>query len=165
MAGRDEGSFQFEMTSLREQIGFYVHLLHEAARLGYHVDSVRVAITNLEHGRRDQTLDEEILAPLRANYPGVRCTFEPDRETGRGYYIGACFHVYATNGAGIEFALIDGGFTTWTQQLLNNNKERLLISGLGAELFCSQFYGTGNATTGSHTASETVEPGGNESKG
>ena len=31
--------------------------------------------------------------------------------------------------------LIDGGFTTWTQQLLSNNKERLLISGLGTERF------------------------------
>jgi hypothetical protein len=35
--------------------------------------------------------------------------------------------------------LIDGGFTTWTQLLLSNRKERLLISGLGTERLCSQF--------------------------
>jgi hypothetical protein len=32
-------------------------------------------------------------------------------------------------------ALVDGGFTTWTQQPLSNRKERLLISGLGIERF------------------------------
>ncbi len=31
------------------------------------------------------------------------------------------------------------GFTTWTQDLLSNIKERLLTSRLGTELFCSQF--------------------------
>jgi hypothetical protein len=29
--------------------------------------------------------------------------------------------------------LVDGGSTDWTQQLLGNRKERLLISGLGLE--------------------------------
>lgn len=38
--------------------------------------------------------------------------------------------------------LIDGGFTTWTQQVLSNIKERLLISGLGIERLCSQFRAT-----------------------
>jgi hypothetical protein len=64
---------------------------------------------------------------------------DPNRATGRGYYVGARFHIYATNAAGTEFELVDGGFTTWTQQLLNNRKERLLISGLGVERFCAQF--------------------------
>jgi hypothetical protein len=35
--------------------------------------------------------------------------------------------------------LTDGGFTDWTAQLLNNKKERLLISGLGPERLVSQF--------------------------
>jgi len=30
---------------------------------------------------------------------------------------------------------VDGGFTDWTQQLLSNRKERLLISGMGSERF------------------------------
>ena len=85
------------------------------------------------------TLIEQVLLPLTVNYPGVLCELDPDRKTGRGYYVGACFHVYATNEAGTEFELIDGGFTTWTQQVLSNTKERLLISGLGTERLCSQF--------------------------
>lgn len=138
-AGRDEGSFRFETSSLAQQIAYYMRLLQEAARLGYHAHQFRIAITDLEDGQRTQTLEEQVLAPLAASYPDARCELDPNRATGRGYYVGACFHIYATNAAGTEFELIDGGFTTWTQQLLNNRKERLLISGLGVERFCTEF--------------------------
>ena len=69
----------------------------------------------------------------------LRAILDTDRESGRGYYVGACFRVYASNGAGEEFELVDGGLTTWTQQLLSNAKERLLVSGLGVDLLCSRF--------------------------
>jgi hypothetical protein len=139
IAGRDEGSFQFETTSLVEQIAFYLKLLREVSRLGYLAYRLRVALTDLEQGRREQALGSQVLRPLMDNHPGVLCELDPHRQTGRGYYVGACFHVYATNVAGTEFELIDGGFTTWTQQVLSNNKERLLISGLGIERLCSNF--------------------------
>ena len=138
-AGRDEGSFRFETSSLVEQIAIYMQLFQEAARLGYYAHKFRIAITDLEDGQQAQALEERVLALLAASYPDARCELDPKRATGRGYYVGACFHIYATNAAGIEFELIDGGFTTWTQQLLNNRKERLLISGLGVERFCAQF--------------------------
>jgi hypothetical protein len=35
--------------------------------------------------------------------------------------------------AGKEIEIADGGLVTWTQQLLDNRKERLFISGLGIE--------------------------------
>ena len=138
-AGRDEGSFQFETTSLIEHITFYVRLLREGSHLGYQVHRLRVTLTDLEDGRREHTLTEQVLKPLMAQDPGILCELDPDRQAGRGYYAGVCFHIYATNGAGTEMELIDGGFTTWTQQYLSNSKERLLISGLGTERLCSQF--------------------------
>jgi hypothetical protein len=138
-AGRDEGSFQFETSSLVEQITFYLRLLRESAQLGYLTHRLRVAITDLEQGRREQVLKEQVLLSLMTTNPGVLCELDPERETGRGYYVGACFHIYATNTVGTEFELIDGGFTTWTRQMLSNSKERLLISGLGTERLCSQF--------------------------
>jgi hypothetical protein len=139
VAGRDEGSFQFETTSLVEQIAFYLKLLREVSRLGYMAHRPRVTFTDFEQGRREQALDSQVLRPLMDNHPGVLCEIDPHRQTGRGYYVGACFHVYATNVAGTEFELIDGGFTTWTQQVLSNSKERLLISGLGTERLCNNF--------------------------
>ncbi|MGA5759927.1 hypothetical protein [Nonomuraea bangladeshensis] len=55
-------------------------------------------------------------------------TPDPGRESGRGYYSGLCFKVYAD---GMEVG--DGGFTDWTARLLGNRKERLLISALGLD--------------------------------
>ena len=58
---------------------------------------------------------------------------------GQGYYSGVRFQMYARDQAGTEYFIVDGGFTDWTQQLLSNHKERLLISGMGSERFVSLF--------------------------
>jgi hypothetical protein len=168
-AGRDEGSFRFETASLLEQIGFFVRLIQESTSHGYQIRALRVALTDLTAARyqsadefrlarlrhgvadptatRQQILHEHVLTPLESDFPAVACGFNPERESGRGYYVGACFNVYATNEAGDEFELADGGFTTWTQQLLSNKKERLLISGLGTELFCGRFHVSAREST------------------
>jgi hypothetical protein len=129
-AGRDEGAFQFEISSLVEQIGFYLRLLHEVA---HHRSRIRVAITELDEGRREQALHEHVLAPLKRDHPDATAALDPKRESGRGYYVGACFKLYTGTEDGTDHEIADGGFTTWTQQLLSNKKERLLISGLGTE--------------------------------
>jgi hypothetical protein len=49
------------------------------------------------------------------------------------YYTGLQFKV-VIQVKGQEWEIADGGFTTWTQLLLGNKKERLLISGFGLEL-------------------------------
>jgi hypothetical protein len=136
-AGRDEGSLHFEVSSLREQIAFYLQVLRAVSSLGYQLHGVRVALTPLAAGQWTQVLSEQVLRPLMADYPDTRCALDPGRQTGRGYYTTACFHISATTSAGNELELVDGGFTTWTQQLLSNQKERLLISGLGTERLCS----------------------------
>ncbi|HJT57687.1 MAG TPA: hypothetical protein VJ761_14385 [Ktedonobacteraceae bacterium] len=139
VAGRDEGAFQFETTSLVEHVTFYLNLLRETAHFNCAVERLRVTLTDLDQGRWERALKEHVLSPLMATYPDVPCELDPDRKSGRGYYAAACFHVYATNSAGTEFELVDGGFTTWTQHMLSNTKERLLISGLGIERLCVSF--------------------------
>jgi hypothetical protein len=47
--------------------------------------------------------------------------------------------MYARDQVGTDYFIVDGGFTDWTQQLLSNRKERLLISGMGSERFVSLF--------------------------
>lgn len=146
-AGRDEGSFQFEVSSLCEQIVFYLQVLRAAASLGSQLHGVRVSLTDLEDGRHTRALTEQVLRPLLAHDPAVRCELDPARQSGRGYYTGACFHISVTSSAGDELELVDGGFTTWTQQLLSNRKERLLISGLGTERLCSLWSAAGSGET------------------
>jgi hypothetical protein len=53
---------------------------------------------------------------------------EPDRDRGRGYYADLALRITAG-----ELELGDGGFTTWTGQLMGNAKERCLVSCLATE--------------------------------
>jgi hypothetical protein len=137
-AGRDEGSFRFETGALAEQINFYVRLLNEARTLGYQVEDVRVSVTALDE-RRIETLQTGVLDALAARYPGVTVRFDQQRQSGRGYYVEACFCIHARDRAGTDYMLVDGGLTTWTQQLSSNRKERLLSSGIGSERLCACF--------------------------
>ncbi|MCP4540063.1 MAG: hypothetical protein GY832_23240 [Chloroflexi bacterium] len=141
-AGRDEGSFKFEVDALIEQMDFYVRLLIAADKLGYKVEDIRVSVTALDE-RWLKALQANVLDELSSKYPSVAFAFNQDRQSGRGYYVNACFGIHAQNQSGTEYFLVDGGFTTWTQQLLSNRKERLLISGIGSERMCVCF---GNQT-------------------
>jgi hypothetical protein len=59
-------------------------------------------------------------------------TFRPP-ETGKGYYYGFQVKVMAYIG-GVAQEVGDCGPVSWTQQLLQDKKERMFISGLGAQL-------------------------------
>jgi hypothetical protein len=99
---------------------------------------MRRAATALQPGAEPVLLDQ-IFPAIQAAYPDVLCEIEPGRAGEGTYYTYACFHIYAANHAGQEYQLVDGGCTTWTQQLLSNAKERLLISGLGLDRLWSEF--------------------------
>jgi hypothetical protein len=77
-------------------------------------------------------LETGVLAPLVTRFPRVSLRLDPARTAGRGYYASTCFDISKVD-SGQQLQLVDGGFTTWTRQLLNNQKERLLIGGLGTE--------------------------------
>ena len=113
-AGRAEGSLGFEAAALAEHIGFHVRLLEA---LGIPTD---VRVTPLDESFR----------PLLEQLPGTR--IDDERTSARTYYRGASFGIDA---AGQN--LVDGGFTDWTQRLLSDRKERLLVSGVGTERLAS----------------------------
>ena len=133
-SGRDEGSFTFEVESLVEQIEFYLHLIEESKKLGYNPGNIQVKLTAF-HERRLEALSKKVLEPLASKYQGIGFAFDQDRESGRSYYVDAGFQIYVSELSGTEYFIVDGGFTNWTQLLLNNHKERLLISGMGSERF------------------------------
>jgi hypothetical protein len=57
---------------------------------------------------------------------------DPARTRAAGYYTGAALLITLLHGAG-ETEVADGGFVDWTQVLLANRTERLLVSGAGME--------------------------------
>ncbi|MCK2219206.1 hypothetical protein MF672_036245 [Actinomadura sp. ATCC 31491] len=109
-AGRDTGGLAFERQ-------------HAAEHLAVLADAVRACGAG-EPELRVTVLDERFDAVA----DGLGGTPDPDRQSGRGYYTGLCFKVYAR---GVEVG--DGGFTGWTAGLLGDRKERLLISALGLD--------------------------------
>jgi hypothetical protein len=138
-AGRDQGSYSFEVEALVEQLSLYLRLLLALIERGFAIHGLRVGLTDFAHGRHLHALHEGVIVPLAAQFPNIAVDFYPDRVTGRDYYDAVCFYIYIKDDACIEHVLVDGGFTSWTQQLLNNKKERLLISGIGTERVCSLF--------------------------
>ena len=84
-------------------------------------------------------IQEKSLNVLRTRYPNVNFSFDLERGAGIGYYQDLCFKMTAKNSKNQEFPLVDGGFLDWAQKLLTDQRERLLISGFGSELFCRNF--------------------------
>jgi hypothetical protein len=137
-AGRDEGSFRFESGALAEQIDFYLRLFDESRRLGYEIQDKRVSLTAWAPARID-ALQTNVSAPLEAAHPETVVGFDQARQSGEGYYDQVGFQIHGRDPAGQDYLLVDGGLTTWTQQLMSNRKERLLISGLGTERLITCF--------------------------
>jgi hypothetical protein len=161
-AGRDLGSERFETDALREHLAVYLRLLDGLAPLGYRFGDVEVAISDTELWRETPAWPTSVVdprseldgAPERARTrlahvkervvdplarPDVRFRFDLTRN-GRAYYPTLCFRIDATDREGERYPLGDGGLTNWTQALLDNKKERLLVSGIGTELICKRYH-------------------------
>ncbi len=133
-AGRDQGSLQFEIEALSLHISFYVRSVQ--AFLGAHVP-LRVSVTDFSSKAQPPLLESEILSPVQQGFANVSCTIDRERTSGRGYYTDLCFHIHAVAPDRL-IELVDGGSVDWTQRLLSNSKERLVISGIGSERVCAE---------------------------
>jgi len=125
-AGRDTGGHEFETRHLAEHVR---HVVAGLSALG--LEQVTVAVTCLD--KQAHQVVAALTAEL-AGLPGIDLKEAPERESGRAYYRGLCFKVFARSGSGqdlLEFG--DGGFVDWTAKLLGNRKERALISGYGID--------------------------------
>jgi hypothetical protein len=135
-AGRDPGNLKFELSTLGLHIRFYLTALR--AFLGPKVP-LHLSITDFDPNPHDELVKHQLLSPVQGEFEGVDCAFDQQRMKGRGYYLGLCFHIHATDSSGKRVELVDGGSVNWTQKLLSNAKERLIISGIGSERLCSEF--------------------------
>jgi hypothetical protein len=135
-AGRDPGNLQFETETVGLHIGFYLAALRKF--LGTKI-ALRVAVSDFGSNVAREVVRSEVVEKLRAAHRKVRIGIDKDRKQGRGYYGELCFKVFATPSKDREYELVDGGDVNWTQKLVNNAKERLIISGCGSERLCELF--------------------------
>jgi hypothetical protein len=135
-AGRDPGNLGFETETLVLQIGFYLAALREF--LGSEV-ALRVAISDFGSKIARPMVRSGVVEKLQSGHKNVRVEVDQDRKQGRGYYGQLSFKIFAIPSSDRERELVDGGDVNWTQKLLNNAKERLIISGCGSERLCELF--------------------------
>jgi hypothetical protein len=135
-AGRDSGNLQFEIEALGFHIGFYLRALR--VFLGTKT-VIRVAVSDFGSEAARPVVRSEVVEKLQSAHKKFRIGVDQDRKQGRGYYGELCFKIFATPSKGREQELVDGGDVNWTQKLLNNAKERLIISGCGSERLCELF--------------------------
>jgi len=141
-AGRDTGGRSFEQQQLTEHLQFAARALAAAgARRTW------IRLTCLAEAA--SPVIDQVCRDLTA-LSDVEVSEDPDRTSGRGYYTGLCFKVYADI-AGRELEIGDGGFVDWSQLFTGNRKERLLISGFGVDRLAETGLGVGG-TAGVVTA-------------
>jgi len=134
-AGRDAPGVLFEPSVLVSHARFYLRALR--AFLGP-ATVLSLAVSDLTCDPRLTAL-AGVLEPIRAESPDVDCRVDTERSSGRGYYSGFCFHVYARSAEGRQVELADGGAVDWVRKLLSDAKEHTVISGIGSERVCSEF--------------------------
>ena len=133
-AGRDTGHSAFETESIVEHIEYYVRVIVAAESIGYHATAVRVRLI-VSSERMIPVVEGPIKERLIRDCPDVTVETESQSTRPAGYYDAMRFNLFATNDAGQEYFLVDGGLTDWTRKLLQDRKERLMTSGMGTERF------------------------------
>jgi hypothetical protein len=129
-SARDAGSGTTQARLLTLHLGFWQRVLADLAPDA----GPRLRFTTLDSPVLRDRFTDTVLPALTGPAPttAVPVVDEPGRERGRGYYTDAALRITAGDGAR-EVELGDGGFTTWTGRLMNNAKERCLVSCLATE--------------------------------
>ncbi|MBF0546037.1 MAG: hypothetical protein HQM08_16455 [Candidatus Riflebacteria bacterium] len=137
-SGRDRGNRAFEVEAMMEHIDYYLRVIQTAGASDYSVKNVRVEVITFTD-QDCSVAEDRIFRELRTRHKDVTFATHADTENGGDYYEQFRFHIFATSADGTEYFLVDGGFTKWMQKLMNNRKERFMISGMGTERFLSCF--------------------------
>jgi hypothetical protein len=123
-AGRDGGGRAFEAECLIDHLR-----VHAACARALGASRVEIRLTDFTGGAFAATFDA---AESALSGPGVDCTRDPERASGRGYYAGLCFKTHASFAEG-AFEMGDGGAVDWTRAFVGSDKERCFISGIGLD--------------------------------
>lgn len=134
-AGRDQGNLRFEFTMLVFQIRFYLRSLRTF--LGAEVP-LQLSVSDFSTKNLGAAIENQLFIPLQNGFTNLDCVLDDAREGGRNYYQDLCFKIHARTLTGDSLELADGGLVDWTQKLLSNAKERLVISGISSQRICME---------------------------
>jgi hypothetical protein len=131
-SARDRGSGATEAAMLTVHLRFWVQALSDILP----GRRVTARFTVFDFPPLRERMHDTVLPALQPLPGGVTVEEDPGRERARGYYArGAIRLDIGADAAGHEVG--DGGFTNWTAQLMNDSKERCLISCVATERLAS----------------------------
>jgi hypothetical protein len=123
-AGRGQPGDRFEIQTILEHLDIYVTALSGIAQ------NIAVLLSVADTPAGQRLFDA--VTERSSSRVALNVTPDPERLPNQRYYRTACFKVRATMfDEDVEIA--DGGFTDWSERLLNDRHERLLISGAGLD--------------------------------
>lgn len=127
-AGYDTGNYTFE----KEALGHHMNAVTELYR-GYHqVSALRFRFICRDGYTDAAVLAQRVRAAVVERFPEVAVEIIEHPQKDNNYYHGIQYKVDIDHN-GRTWEIGDGGFVNWTQQLLQNRKERMFTTGLGFE--------------------------------
>lgn len=127
-SGVDTGSFSFEKEALAEHLTV-MKMIYEHY---YKVDQLSFRLLCRKGYSDALKLATEIKEFVLSQHPETVIHIVENSEKEIAYYKGVQYKVDIVV-KGKKYEIADGGFVDWTQQLLQNKKERLMITGFGFE--------------------------------
>jgi len=125
-SGTDTGNYAFEKKAIAE----HFTALHDVLTTVFNTGPVRFRLQ--QRADYPDGFIAAILEYLHRQLPALEVTRD-ENSGSNNYYKGLQFKAVITLQQR-DFEIADGGLVNWTQQLLNNKKERFFISGFGLEL-------------------------------
>lgn len=126
--GADTGNYTFEKESLAEHIILMTKLYREY----YKADNVSFRFLRRDGYTNAEELMKRVREYIVEKDPSIPIDLVTQPEKSISYYKGIQYKIDITI-KGKQFEIGDGGFVDWTQQLLQNKKERMLSTGIGFE--------------------------------
>ncbi|MCL2045563.1 MAG: hypothetical protein FWG88_04180 [Oscillospiraceae bacterium] len=125
-SGKDTGSYSCEKELLSKQLSFYKNLASEKFKGNLSI------VLRKRRGYTDGDGFFEAMAELvKTALPDVPLSYDLDHED-NNYYKGINYKMYVEKDDE-KTEIGDGGFVDWIAKLVNNKKERCLISGIGID--------------------------------
>ena len=130
-SGRDRGAYTFEKQALVEHLNLYQTIFHHVFGL-----NITVKLSKMGGYKDTEGFFQRLCRHVKKHLLHADVV-ETRGDESNSYYKGLRFKMFVRRD-GKEFEVGDGGFTDWTQKLLSNKKERMLISGIGLDrLICN----------------------------
>jgi len=128
-AGTDTGSYAFEKKSLMDHISLIKNLFLSY----YKVQRISFRFICRPEGYKDAVAMTAAVNEFITNeLPGTEVQIIYASEKSNAYYKGLQYKIDIEHN-NRTYEIGDGGFVDWTQQLLQNKKERMLSTGIGFE--------------------------------